>query len=117
MGVKMKKYYFIFLFSLSLFLVSIDNSFAQTEVSEKITVDTTWTKSNSPYIVTGTVNIYPGATLTIEPGVVVKLDSSISIQIGGELIARGTETDSIYFIQSKQGVRWENIRFIDSSIG
>ncbi len=114
MGVKMKKYYFIFLFSLSLIHTTI--CFAQTEVSEKITVDTTWTKSNSPYIVTGTVNIYPGATLTIEPGVVVKLDSSISIQIGGELIARGTETDSIYFIQSEQGTRWENIRFIDSSV-
>lgn len=99
----MKKFYFIFLFLFSLFYVQ--NIFAQTVVSGNITVNTTWTKAKSPYIVTGTVNIYQNVTLTIEPGVVVKLDSSVSIQIGGKLIARGTETDSIYFIQYKEGVR------------
>lgn len=42
---------------------------AQTPVSGGIYQSTTWTRSNSPYIMTGPVVVFPGATLTIEPGV------------------------------------------------
>ncbi len=74
------------------------NSFAQTNVSGNILTNTTWRLINSPYIVTDTVIVFPGVTLTIEPGVVVKFDSTKFIKVNlGNLVAIGTTTDSITF--------------------
>jgi len=42
--------------------------FADTNVSGIIDADTTWAKAASPYIVTDSVIINQGKTLTIEPG-------------------------------------------------
>ena len=64
-------------------------SFADTYVSGAITEDTTWTLAGSPYIVTGNVLVMEGVTLTIEPGVVVKFNSGLALQVDGQLIARG----------------------------
>ena len=38
--------------------------------------NTTWTKVNSPYVITGDLDIEYGTTLTIEPGVLVLFDNS-----------------------------------------
>jgi hypothetical protein len=73
-------------------------SFAQTNVSGGIFANTTWTLANSPYIVVDNVVVFPGYTLTIEPGVVVKFDSTKYLEIRqGTLIANGTAVDSITF--------------------
>lgn len=73
----------------------------QTNVSGGIYANTTWTLANSPYIVTDTVVVFPGVTLTIEPGVVVKFDSNIRMEIRqATLIAQGTAADSITFTSS-----------------
>jgi hypothetical protein len=42
-----------------------------TDVRGTIQANTTWTRARSPYRLTGTVQVAPGATLTIEPGVTV----------------------------------------------
>ncbi|MFB3889736.1 MAG: hypothetical protein ACE14S_09615 [Candidatus Bathyarchaeia archaeon] len=64
-----------------------------TSVSGIIRVDATWTKTNSPYILTGPVAVEKSVTLTIEPGVRVELNG-FYIKVNGTLIARGT-TDNI----------------------
>ncbi len=56
----MKKIALIFIF----FLASIP-LYAQTNVSGGVFSNTTWTLSNSPYIVTGPVVVFPNVTLTI----------------------------------------------------
>jgi len=60
-----------------------------------------------------------GVTLTIEPGVVIKFNSERSLQIDGEIIARGTENNTIIFT-SNQLIPgpgdWGYITFSDSSI-
>ena len=74
---------------------------AQTNVSGGIYSNTTWTLANSPYTVTDTVVVFPGVTLTIQPGVVVKFDSAMRLEIRqAKLIAIGTNTDSITFTSS-----------------
>ncbi len=71
---------------------------AQTNVSGGIYTNTTWTLANSPYIVVDTVVVFPGVTLTIEPGTIIKFASNKRLEIRQSyLIAEGTVTDSITF--------------------
>lgn len=84
----------------TLFLVCglLSAGYAQTNVNGGIYTNTTWTKTNSPYIVTDTVVVFPNVTLTIEPGVVVKFDDDKRLEIRyAKLVAEGTSTDSITF--------------------
>ena len=68
----MKKITNVALTASFLFLVFCFSATAQTNVSGGIYANTTWTLANSPYIVTDTVVVFPGVTLTIQPGVTVK---------------------------------------------
>ena len=84
---------FIILFMLS------NKSYSQTNVSGGIYSNTTWTKAKSPYIVTDTVVVFPGVTLTIQPGVTIKFNTKSFIEVReGKVIAIGTKVDSINFI-------------------
>ncbi|MBM3434019.1 MAG: T9SS type A sorting domain-containing protein [Bacteroidetes bacterium] len=75
---------------------------AQTNVQGGIYANTTWTLANSPYVMTGSIVVFPGKTLTIQPGVVVKVQnpgpgSQYYLEIRGSLVARGTKTQPIVF--------------------
>ena len=82
-------------FLLSLFLCFITAIAAQTNVSGGIYQNTTWTLSGSPYVVTGSVVVFPGKTLTIEPGVEIQINnqtaSNIYIETRGTLNCVGTD--------------------------
>jgi parallel beta-helix repeat protein len=89
-----------------------------TEVIGIIYSDTTWTKANSPYALTGNVLIDTGVTVTVEadavvnlngyyirvngtlivqPGVTINFGSSGgAIQVNGVMTARGTRTNPIH---------------------
>lgn len=90
----------VFLLSLALVLSYALPVFA-TNVSGLITTNTTWTKSNSPYIVTGNIDVDTNATLTIEPGVVVKFDGFYVVYIDGKISMQGTDSDSIVVTSNK----------------
>ncbi len=104
----------MFLKTITFFLVLINfSSSAQTNVSGGIYTNTIWTLANSPYIVTDTVVVFPGVTLTIEPGVLVKFADHTRLEIRNAcIIAEGTASDSITFTSNStlpvQGI-WENI--------
>ena len=74
------------------YIASLDTS-----VSGVISTDTTWSVANSPYIVTSDVLVQIGVTLTIEPGVIVKFDSGISIIVDGTLVSQGESIAPIQF--------------------
>ncbi len=75
-----------------------------TEVCGSINADTTWTAANSPYVATCDISVSSGATLTVEPGVVVKFTKPvfpIGLVVVGTLIANGTAAQPITFTSIK----------------
>jgi RHS repeat-associated protein len=67
-----------------------------------ITSSETWLGGNT-YHITGNVVVLGGATLTIEPGAVIKLGSKLGIEVqtGGILNARGTVAQPIIFTSDR----------------
>lgn len=82
-----------FLFVFLFFLTFISHS--QTNVSGGIYQNATWSLSGSPYIVNGSVVVFPGATLNIEPGVEIQINnqtnSNIYIETRGTINCVGTD--------------------------
>ena len=68
---------------------------ASTDVVGIITLDTTWTKANSPYTLTGPVGVAKGVTLTIEAG--VTMNGPMGMVVNGTLRARGSNSEPIHF--------------------
>ncbi|MBN1580445.1 MAG: right-handed parallel beta-helix repeat-containing protein, partial [Anaerolineae bacterium] len=71
-----------------------------TFISDDIINDTIWTAANSPYIImTDTIAIRNGATLTIEPGVEIRFANNAQLQIvdGARVYAVGTSANRITF--------------------
>jgi len=94
----------IFLFTLLIsgmnFYVTkaVNYSGAGTPVSGIIRENTTWTEENSPYIITDTVQIPGGVTLTIEPGVLItKPTAGDMFLVQGTIYAHGTINKKIIF--------------------
>ncbi|MEY4969685.1 MAG: hypothetical protein RLZZ261_1456 [Bacteroidota bacterium] len=73
-------------------------------VAANITVDTRWTANNT-YLISGPIYVNNGATLTIEPGTVVRgnkavAGSALIITKGSKIVANGTKTSPIVFTSS-----------------
>jgi hypothetical protein len=71
---------------------------ATTYVNGTMNTNATWTTAGSPYVVTSTFSVGSSATLTIQPGVVIKVNGTFT-QFGvvGSLVAVGTADNRIVF--------------------
>ncbi|MEM1216593.1 MAG: T9SS type A sorting domain-containing protein [Bacteroidota bacterium] len=88
---------------------------AQTEVNGGVFTETTWTADASPYVVTGEVVVFPGASLTIEPGVTVRFQTDLGIELRtGSIYANGTADAPIIFTLDEENpsgaTTWSGIR-------
>ena len=70
---------------------------SNTTVSTDITANTTWTKAAGPYLITNPLDVRPGVTLTIEPGVEVLFAAGAQLVVVGQLDAIGTVAEPILF--------------------
>lgn len=103
--------FYIFRFLAFIFILVICTSTkAQTNVSGNINTNTTWTKAGSPYYLTNNILVEIGATLTIEPGVVVEAKGRVSLSVLGSIIAVGNQVDSIYFKGNGTKGYWSGIK-------
>ncbi|MBI2440681.1 MAG: VCBS repeat-containing protein [Lentisphaerae bacterium] len=74
-----------------------------------ISNDTTWTVADSPVSITNSCTVLSNATLTIEPGVTVKVNGSLSVN--GQLQAVGLATNRIIFDELNPGSKWGALNF------
>ena len=68
-----------------------------TRIEGKMESDETWTKDNSPYVVTDDLIVTTGVTLTIEAGVQVHIEWVAGIHVLGTLFVHGESTDPVIF--------------------
>ena len=71
--------------------------------------DTTLGAAESPYTVTCDVTLFPGYTLTIEPGVTIRFNLGTSLIIRGTLNAVGTSDEHITFTSANPPENWGGI--------
>jgi len=99
----MRKQFIIFLILVFItfgHIALVKEATAGTNVGGVINTNTTWTLNNSPYVITDTVQIPSGITLTIEPGVAIKhnIDYTKNLfTVKGSIIANGTSGKPIKF--------------------
>ncbi len=90
---------FIFMIGLLSILYLLLPFSAQAEffISEDINEDTVWSVDQSPYIIENSIAINKDATLTINPGVVVKFMDSTSVGVFGKIQAQGEGENRVVF--------------------
>src|SRR6476661_7778416 len=74
---------------------------AQVIISSNVAVNTTWGPAGTVYRITNSIAVNPGVTLTIQPGVIVKFNASLSLTVNGTLSAVGTVGSNIYITSVK----------------
>lgn len=78
--------------------------------------DLTWTKAQSPYLVTGNLLVEKDDTLTIQPGVDVQFNGDYYLQVEGRLSAIGTEGNRIKIYGIDDGSEnWYGMKFINDN--
>jgi len=83
---------------------------AQTYVSEPIRSHQTWTRQQSPYIISNDLFVAPNTILTIEAGTRVLFSSEVKMHIEGQIIAQGTAKKKIIF-EGLNGNHWQGLFF------
>jgi hypothetical protein len=82
-----------------------------TPISGDITSDTTWSRANSPYLVTLPISVANTATLTIEPGVEVLFAVGAGLRIAGGLNSKGTHAQQIRMVGAN-GALWQGLAVV-----
>jgi hypothetical protein len=100
--------------------IGVAGAWADTDITSDISANTTWDLAGSPYNVLNSITIHSSATLTIDAGVTVKLNNSVTISVGrywnlnssdrGALQALGTLAQPVTFTRSG-AYNWGGIRF------
>ena len=101
--------------ALLLTLLGIATPSLATDVCGPILTDTTWTVGGNPYVATCSVLVMSGVTLTIEPGVIVRFNEDLALQVDGQLIARGTGASPIT-LTKHQTANWGYVWFTETSV-
>jgi hypothetical protein len=103
---------------------------ASTKLGGNLTWNLTLSKAGNPHIVQGMLTVAQGATLTIQPGAILKFSGSSAITVNGTLVASGSGSDPIYFTSNDDhsvgggtgdgapaSKDWNGIHFMSTSTG
>jgi len=87
----------------------------ETVIGGTLTSDTTLSASGSPYVISSDLIVPPGVTLTIGPGVTVKLTDGRNIRVQGRLLVNGTLAQPVN-IAGRGSERWGGISFENPAV-
>ncbi|PIE76376.1 hypothetical protein CSA17_02525 [bacterium DOLJORAL78_65_58] len=107
-------------FFLVFFILILNHGAALAEVihpGETYAESVTWTNIDPVHVVTGNITVGGDATLTIQPGCLVKFESGATISIYGNLQAVGTSGLGITFTSREADGAWSGLRFLSEAIG
>ena len=101
----------------ALVAASATTAWSYTNVTTDVTGNTTWNTAGSPYILDGVIFVKNNATLTIEPGVIVRgqprdadnQPGSLVITQAGTIVADGDPNNPIIFTTAAIDVNNDNI--------
>jgi hypothetical protein len=71
-----------------------------TNVTADVTSSATWSQGNV-YLITTNITVTGDATLTIEPGTVIKFAQGVSMTVLGQLLSNGTADNLIFFTSER----------------
>ena len=90
-----KNFKFSLLILACLCFIPWNKATADTNVSSSSITNPVWTPENSPYIVSGTLEVATGATLKIQAGTEVRFNPGAKLLVNGELDVLGTAADPV----------------------
>ncbi len=79
-----------------------------------------WHDPGVPFAITSTVTVNNGRTLTIDPGVTLRFNSNILMDVQGTLVAEGTSSEHITFTANHATPSpgaWKNLKFNSADSG
>jgi hypothetical protein len=87
------------------------------DVSGTITGNTTWSAANGPYILTASVTIPAGSSLTIGPGTSVYVASGARLTVNGLLTVNGSDYQHVRFTRDPNGTAtWSGLTISGSTL-
>ena len=66
-----------------------------TFIDDDIISDTTWDKNGSPYTIVSNIAINEGVTLTVQPGVIIRIVDDVQLVVNGIFNSVGTNNDLV----------------------
>ncbi|MEM7230533.1 MAG: lamin tail domain-containing protein [Planctomycetota bacterium] len=97
--------------------IPISDESGTTPLPDVVQNDLRLTVDNSPYRAGRDVRVANGATLTVDAGVTVIMDSDASLIIDGTLISAGVELAPVRFASEACDENWEGLLFTNGSTG
>jgi len=92
--------------------INTDTILKENYIDTKAVPYGTWYVSESPYILNHDIVVPDEQTLIIEPGVEVIFTGHYRFKVFGQLLAEGTESDSIYFTALDTETGWHSLRLL-----
>jgi hypothetical protein len=100
----------------NLFVTTLTNTFVVDEsLSGTVATNTTLYYTNSPYTVSGNLTVASNVTLTLEPGVTLRLRKNCGLTVNGRLLANGSTQQPITFTRYPGDLNWERIMFVEAA--
>ncbi|WP_455392864.1 PKD domain-containing protein [[Eubacterium] cellulosolvens] len=84
-----------------------------TYVNGLLSSDTTWSSTNSPYIINGNITLMIGRTLTIHAGTTVKFNNNTWLKIRGKLHVKGNNVNRVIFTANDTLFKYTEMRDFD----